>query len=66
MAVTPLRVEIVRVGKSYVGACDLIRPINRKVLRTIGELDEGSSQVILATFLRLLPREVSLRPFASA
>jgi len=55
MALTPLRVEILWGGRPYVVACDLIRPINRSVLRAIGELDDRASQVILATFLRLLP-----------
>jgi hypothetical protein len=55
MALTPLRAEILWGGASYVVACDLIRPINRKVLRAVGELDERTSQAIFATFLRLLP-----------
>ena len=55
MALTPLRVEISWGGRPYVVACDLIRPINRRVLRAIGELDDRASQVILATILRLLP-----------
>ncbi len=52
---TPVRVEVRWSGKSFIVACDLIRPINRKLLQNIGELDEGASQAILATFLRLLP-----------
>ncbi len=55
MALTPLRVETFWSRRSFVVACDLIRPINRKVLRLIGELDESASEVILATLLRLLP-----------
>jgi hypothetical protein len=51
---TPLRIEILG-RRPYVVACDLIRPINRRMLRAIGELDDRASQVILATFLRLLP-----------
>jgi mRNA-degrading endonuclease toxin of MazEF toxin-antitoxin module len=51
---TPVRVEIRWSGKSFIVACDLIRPVNRKLLRTMGELDEAKSQAILATFLRLL------------
>ena len=54
MALTPLRVEIHWGGRSYVVACDLIRPINRRVLRPIGELAEADSRTILATFLRML------------
>jgi hypothetical protein len=55
MALTPLRVEIFWGGGSYVVACDLIRPINRKALRVVGELDEQTSQTIVETFLRSLP-----------
>lgn len=54
MALTPLRVEIFLGGRSFVVACDLIRPINRKALRGMGELDKSASRVILGTFLRLL------------
>ena len=52
---TPVRVEIRWGGKSLIVACDLMRPVNRKLLRAVGELDEGTSQAILSTFLRLLP-----------
>jgi hypothetical protein len=55
VALTPLRVEIFLGGRSFVVACDLIRPINRQLLRPMGELDESASRMILATFLRLLP-----------
>ena len=54
MSRTPVRVEIHWNRKSFIVACDLIRPINRKLLRTMGELDEATSQAIVATFLRLL------------
>lgn len=54
IALTPLRIEISWDGKSFVVACDLIRPINRKLLRPIGELEKAASQAILATFVRLL------------
>jgi mRNA-degrading endonuclease toxin of MazEF toxin-antitoxin module len=54
VALTPLRVEIFLGGRSFVVACDLIRPINRQLLRPMGELDESASRMILATFLRLL------------
>jgi hypothetical protein len=52
---TPVRVEIRWSGKSFIVACDLIRPVNGKLLRALGELDEGTSQAILSTFLRFLP-----------
>jgi hypothetical protein len=54
IALTPLRVKILWRGTSYVVACDLLRPINRKVLHPIGEMGEDDSRLILATFLRLL------------
>ena len=52
---TPVRVEIRWGKKSFMVACDLIRPVNRKLLRPMGELDEATSQAIFSTFLRLLP-----------
>jgi hypothetical protein len=51
---TPLRDKILWGGRSYVVACDLLRPINRQVLRPIGEMGEDDSRLILTTFLRLL------------
>jgi mRNA-degrading endonuclease toxin of MazEF toxin-antitoxin module len=51
---TPVRVEIRWGEKSFMVACDLIRPVNRKLLRPIGELDEATSEAILSTFKRLL------------
>lgn len=55
MALTPLRVQISWGDESYVVACDLIRPISRRALHALGELDEQTSQAIIATFVRLLP-----------
>jgi hypothetical protein len=54
LALTPLRIEVLWAGESYVVACDLIRPISRKALRALGELDEHTSQAIMETFSRLL------------
>ncbi|MFZ0711919.1 MAG: hypothetical protein WAM53_17900 [Terrimicrobiaceae bacterium] len=54
LALTPLRVNVLWGGESYVVACDLIRPISRKVLRPLGELDGRTSQTVIETFLRLL------------
>ena len=54
LALTPLRVKVLWVGKTYTVACDLIRPINRNVLRVVGELDERTSRTIIETFTRLL------------
>lgn len=54
LAMTPLRAKAVWGGESYVIACDLLRPINRRILRPLGELDEQSSRKILETFARLL------------
>ena len=55
MSRTPVRVEIRWNGKLFIVACDLIRPVNRKLLRAMGELDEATSRAILSTFSRLLP-----------
>jgi len=41
-------------GKNYVVLCDLARPINRKALRPVGELDETTSQRIIETVVSLL------------
>ena len=57
LALTPLRETIVWNGKTFVGACDLIRPINRRILHPIGVLDEETSNRILATFQRMLAKE---------
>jgi hypothetical protein len=50
----PLREEICWNGTTYLVACDLIRPINRKALRLLGELDEKISARILQRFQRML------------
>ncbi|MFZ4682967.1 MAG: hypothetical protein ACOYMS_10725 [Terrimicrobiaceae bacterium] len=54
IAVTPLREVVFWNRKKYIAACDLIRPINRKALKKLGELDEETSDRILRTFARLL------------
>ena len=55
MSRTPVRVEVRWNEKRFIVACDLIRPVNRQLLRAVGELDEATSRAILSTFLRLLP-----------
>jgi hypothetical protein len=57
ISLTPLREKIMIADKEFVVACDLIRPINRKVLRPIGNLDPDTSSRILATFQLLLAQE---------
>jgi hypothetical protein len=54
---TPLREKILIAGKEHIVACDLIRPINRKTLRPMGELDSETSARILATFQMILAQE---------
>ena len=54
---TPIRVKIRIEGQAHVVACDLIRPINRKTLRPIGELDPETSARIIATFQLMLAQE---------
>ena len=41
-------------GRQYTVLCDLARPINRNALRTLGQLDNSTSERIIETFLRLL------------
>jgi hypothetical protein len=57
MALTPLREKIAIADREYVVACDLIRPINRKSLRPMGELDPETSARILATFQLILAQD---------
>lgn len=57
ISLTPLREKIMIADKEYIVACDLIRPINRKVLRPMGELNSDCSSRIIATFQLLLAQE---------
>jgi len=57
ISLTPLRVKILIAGKDHVVACDLIRPITRKALRPMGELDPETSARILATFQLILAQD---------
>jgi mRNA-degrading endonuclease toxin of MazEF toxin-antitoxin module len=54
ISLTPLREKIRIADKEHVVACDLIRPINRKTLRPMGELDPETSARIIATFHLML------------
>lgn len=57
VSLTPIRKKIRISGQEYVVACDLIRPINRKTLRPMGELDPETSAHIIATFQLMLAQE---------
>ncbi|PYJ08496.1 MAG: hypothetical protein DME25_01375 [Verrucomicrobia bacterium] len=52
--VTNVRTSLEWEGKLYTVMCDLARPINRRTLRHLGDLDEEASQRLLETFVRLL------------
>jgi mRNA-degrading endonuclease toxin of MazEF toxin-antitoxin module len=52
--VTNVRTTLEWQGTQYTVLCDLARPINRNVLRPVGDLDADTSERILETFLRLL------------
>ena len=41
-------------GRSYTVLCDLARPINRRVLTKVGELDESASRRVLSVFHLIL------------
>jgi hypothetical protein len=41
-------------GVRYVVLCDLARPIHRRALRSMGELDEAASQRVIEAFLGIL------------
>ena len=51
---TPARTTLCWNDTELVVGCDLTRPINRRVLRLIGEAGEDVSQRVMETFLRLL------------
>ena len=53
-ALTTVRTTIEIGGEQFVVPCDLVRPINRRALRPMGELDEVASMRVLQTFLSLL------------
>lgn len=57
ISLTPIREKIRIAGQAYVVACDLLRPINRKTLRPMGELDPETSARIIATFQLILAQE---------
>ena len=57
IALTPLREKIYFADKEYIVACDLIHPINRKALRSMGELDPEPSSRIVVTFHLMLAQE---------
>jgi hypothetical protein len=57
ISLTPLREKIRIADKQHVIACDLIRPINRKALRPMGDLDPETSARIIATFHLMLAQE---------
>jgi len=57
ISLTPLREKILIADKEHIVACDLIRPINRKTLRPMGELDPETSARILATFQLILAQD---------
>ncbi len=57
ISLTPLREKIRIADKEHVVACDLIRPINRKTLRPMGELDPETSARIISTFHLMLAQE---------
>lgn len=54
ISLTPLREKVHIADKEHIVACDLIRPISRKTLRPMGELDPETSARILATFQLIL------------
>ena len=51
---TDVRVGMTWQDKHYTVLCELARPINRKTLRRVGELDAATSQRIIETFVSLL------------
>ncbi len=57
ISLTPLREKIILADKEFIVACDLIRPINRNVLRPMGQLDPDSSSRIITKFHLLLAQE---------
>ncbi len=52
--VTNVRTIIDWQGVRYTVLCDLARPVNRKALRQVGQLDLVASEKIIETFVRLI------------
>lgn len=53
--VTNVRTTLVWRQATYTVLCDLVRPVNRRGLHFIGEVDDETSRQIVDAFLRLLP-----------
>ena len=51
---TALRAKIIWHDGEYVVACDLARPVNRRVLRPCGMLDDETSRRVMQVFHMLL------------
>ncbi|PWU17630.1 MAG: hypothetical protein C5B50_10950 [Verrucomicrobia bacterium] len=52
--VTNVRTSLEWEGREYTVLCDLARPINRRSLRRLGEVDAETSERIMEIFLNLL------------
>ena len=52
--VTNIRAVLTHGGREFTVLCELARPINRKALRSVGQVDAQTSRRIVDTFLRLL------------
>ena len=54
-ALTNVRTAFEWEGRRYTVLCELARPINRRTLRQVGELEADTAEAIIKTFLKLLP-----------
>lgn len=52
--VSGVRTTVVIEGRAYTVLCELARPINRRALRKMGELDDPSSRRVISVFHRIL------------
>jgi len=53
-AMTNIRTALDWQGKRYTVLCELARPINRKALKYVGELDPETSERIIDAFVKLI------------
>jgi hypothetical protein len=54
LPVSGVRTTVVVEGRQYTVLCELARPINRRVLCKVGELDESSSRRVMRVFHLML------------
>jgi hypothetical protein len=54
---TSLRAQVTFADRKFFVACDLVRPIHRRVLRLLGYLNDADSRAVMETQLSIFARE---------